>query len=140
MELENSVMEPVKIHIDPDYFYKMGTTELLDALERFDEEYHANMGLRGICLGRDYNVECIWTAYVSKREGARMENNYWGIKPLNLDINHSYNGASECRYLTLPEITEIRKYLYGYRKTQPFIAPGPNRTKLYLMKFTKKAK
>jgi hypothetical protein len=130
---------------NPPVMYKLGYTTTTDAEIRFSEKYHNDNNFKFTCLGRDYNVRCVWSGWFTQAQADGLEAE-WAKFPKNIYTDIQYNGITECRYY---DHNEYRTILNKYRLSYPTseysfkVSKAKHRyntrlVKAYLMEFTKK--
>ena len=93
--------------------YKFGYTQEAKAETRFAEWYHKRNNFRGICLGRDYDVKILWSAWVTKEKAIELEKLFASLYFKTFWTDTEYNGITECRVLTYKQYRENLKLWYG---------------------------
>lgn len=122
---------------NPDIFYKKGITKSPDAEARFSPEYHKKNKFEFEPFGRDYNVRCVWSAYMPYKQARQIEKEWEVNFPKNIWLDTQYNGITECRYMTA---TEYKNVLNECRSKYPKEKYGwkLGYWKVYLVEFIKK--
>lgn len=92
--------------------YKFGYTQEPKAETRFTEAYHKQNNFRGICLGRDYNVKILWSAWVPKEKAIQLEKLFASKYPKTFWTDTEYNGITECRVFTERQYKENLRLWY----------------------------
>jgi len=106
---------------DPYRIYKFGETGSEDVLERFNLEVHASRKWKNIPLARDYNVQVLWSMWVTKDRAISAEAWFKKEYPLNFFFETNYNGKTECRYWTVPESYNFTSLLdKNFPKTEEY--------------------
>lgn len=121
----------------PVKMYKFGYTREAKAETRFSEYYHKENNFRGVCLGRDYNVKILWSAWATKDKALELEELFASRYQKDFWIDTDYNGITECRVFSEKEYRENLKFWYGMyppRSTKR----AENLQHIYFAEFTRK--
>jgi hypothetical protein len=121
--------------------YKFGFTKNPDAIKRYTVS-HAKYGFNKKNLADDFDVDCRWSAWVTKERAQQMEAE-WAVKfPSNIDTVSEglakYNGITECRFFTNEQWDAVRKSYYGCKEKKESAYKKSGDYKVYIMEFTEK--